>query len=82
MLEWTEKTVAVNSLKPYERNLGYSYLRLTQKGERHGRRFLTLEQVKEIRASSESSYALAPKYKVSPSQIQRIKSGKNWAHAA
>jgi hypothetical protein len=42
---------------------------------------LTLEQVREIRSSSENQYVLASKYGVSQSAISLIKSRINWKHA-
>ena len=49
-------------------------------GERHPRAKLRLEQVKVIKASSESRGDLARKYGVSPAAIRLIVQGVNWAH--
>jgi len=51
-----------------------------QIGERHHRAKLNAEQVKEILKSKESQRALARKFKVSESQIHRIKRGHRWSH--
>lgn len=45
---------------------------------RKNRSKLTIEQVREIRASSESASALQKRYPVSKSRINRIKNGDAW----
>lgn len=47
-------------------------------GEKHGRTTLTEEQVRRIRRSSLSSYALAEAYDVHPTTVQNIRKGKTW----
>lgn len=50
-------------------------------GEAHPGAKLTVEKVREIRSSDLSSYELAPKYRVSPRLIRKIRAGKSWKHA-
>jgi hypothetical protein len=50
-------------------------------GERNPRAKLTLDQVREIRSSSENQYVLAERYGVTQSNISIIQSGVNWKHA-
>ena len=49
-------------------------------GTKHGHCKLTESQVREIRKSSLSNSKLAQKYKISSSQVQRIKTFKRWTH--
>jgi hypothetical protein len=47
-------------------------------GEANGRAKLTVEQVLEIRASTEGSSAAGRRYGVSPTTIRNIRIGKLW----
>jgi hypothetical protein len=49
------------------------------KGERHGRAKLTVEQVREIRASADSQPKAAARYGVSHVLIGKIRRGELWA---
>jgi hypothetical protein len=49
-------------------------------GVRSGTHKLTPEQVRSIRESNGSQYALAAQYGVNQSTISRIKQGERWAH--
>lgn len=50
------------------------------KGEKHGRAKLTVENVREIRASTATRAELAAKFGVSRSAIQMVQNRKNWQH--
>ena len=50
------------------------------RGEEIGNSKLKEEQVKEVRASGLSCYALAKKYNVSPSLIHLVKTNRVWKH--
>lgn len=47
-------------------------------GERHHNAILKADQVRDIRASTETQAALSEKYRVDRSVISRIRSGKRW----
>jgi hypothetical protein len=47
-------------------------------GERSGTSKLTLEQVRDIRASTEVQHRIALRYGITQSQVSRIKAGKRW----
>jgi HNH endonuclease len=49
-------------------------------GEKHGRALLTEEQVRMIRASSESAEVLATALKVSKSAILHVRNRRTWTH--
>ncbi len=49
-------------------------------GEKNGRAKLTVQQVREIRASSESLRSIAKRYGVSQALISAIRSRKLWGH--
>lgn len=49
-------------------------------GEKNGRAKLTKSGVQEIRASSESGPVLARRFKVSRTQIYRVRSRESWGH--
>jgi len=53
---------------------------LTPRGSGNGNAKLTLEQVREIRGSSEPARALAEKYGVSRNYIYLVKNKTNWSH--
>ena len=50
-----------------------------QIGEKQHASRLTDEVVRGIRSSSEAGVAMARRYGISPSQVSRIRTGKNWA---
>lgn len=50
------------------------------RGEGHGRASLTEGQVREIKSATESSGALARRFKVSPSAVKAIRAGRSWKH--
>jgi hypothetical protein len=50
----------------------------THSGEQHGMSKLTVEIVKEIRASSESGVALAAKFGISPTTVCDIRKRRSW----
>lgn len=52
----------------------------TQKGEKNPSARLTEEQVREIRSSSENRHALAARYNVHFSCIDKVRSGRSWKH--
>lgn len=52
------------------------------RGELSGTAKLTEQQVRAIRASTESSRKIAPDFGVHDSTIRRIRSGKKWRHIA
>jgi len=47
-------------------------------GVTNGRAKLSPEQVIAIRADTRGKRVIAPEYGVSPAQVQRIRSGKQW----
>lgn len=47
-------------------------------GERHGRRKLTAEDVRVIRAAPGNQDIIADRFGISRSQVYRIKTGQNW----
>jgi len=47
-------------------------------GERHGSAKLTVDDVCEIRASTDTIYALAKRFGVSRRQIRRVRSAQHW----
>lgn len=51
---------------------------MTAKGRRRGRMILTLEQVAEIRGSSEPARVFAARLGVSKSTIWAVRTGQNW----
>jgi len=50
------------------------------RGEAHHKSKLTIEQVREIRASTKSNSELAREYGVDRTSIRAIKTGKSWKH--
>lgn len=52
---------------------------MARKGRQHVQK-LTVEQVKEIKASSDTGVNLARKYGVLPTTICEIRKGRNWKH--
>jgi len=58
----------------------YNKGRSNQQGEHNGNRKLTLEQVSEIRASSESCRILARRFGIGKSQVSNIKTGAKWTN--
>ncbi len=52
----------------------------SRKGERNAFAKLTDSQVREIRASKESSWVLAPLFGVTPSAVQQARNGRRWSH--
>ena len=52
------------------------------RGESHGNRKLTEEQVRDIRSSAEKTKVLSERYGITYVTVQRIRSGKAWAHVA
>lgn len=80
-IDCNKKNNNVNNLEWCTRknNLQHSYDNgLKRQGEKHGMHKLTLDQVKEIRASTLSLNDLATIYNVSKSTISAIKTNRNW----
>lgn len=51
----------------------------TARGEGHGRRKLTADQVREIRLASGSQREIADSFGIGQGQVSRIRSGARWA---
>lgn len=50
-------------------------------GERHHQARLKIEQVRQIRASSERGTEIATRFGITPSQVCAIRRGRSWRHA-
>lgn len=58
----------------------YKRKRPGAQGEKCHRAVLTEQDVIEIKSSTEKTSVLSERYRVTPTTIQRVRSGKSWTH--